>query len=313
MNGKRTYKDSVFCDYLMHDQRRLVEVYNAAFHTDYPLDTVVEINRLEGVLYMERINDISFILDNKFVVLLEQQSTVNENMPLRMLLYIARLYEKLINSKNIYRKARIPLFTPQFVVFYNGSEEQDECIVQKLSDAFVEQIANPALELEVVLYNIRRKGDYVPAILERSKSLDDYSTLVEFVEAYRADGYSLSDAIEKAIQRCSSCGIMPEYLQENGAEVLNMLLTEWNWDDAKEVWQEEAFEAGEIKGRRDGEIIGRQSGLIEGEMKGREESKKDFALVLLQDGTFSKVKIAEMTKLELTEVEALALQLGKTE
>ncbi len=54
--------------------------------------------------------------------LLEHQSTVNENMPLRMLLYIARLYEKLINSKNIYWKARIPLFTPQFVVFYNGDE-----------------------------------------------------------------------------------------------------------------------------------------------------------------------------------------------
>ncbi len=267
MNGKRTYKDSVFCDYLMHDQRRLVEVYNAAFHTDYPLDTAVEISRLDGVLYMERINDISFILDNKFVVLLEQQSTVNENMPLRMLLYIARLYEKLINSKNIYRKARIPLFTPQFVVFYNGSEEQDECIVQKLSDAFVEQITNPALELEVVLYNIRRKGDYVPAILERSKSLDDYSILVEAVEAYRVDGYSLADAIEKAIQRCSSCGIMPEYLQENGAEVLNMLLTEWNWDDAKEVWQEEAKE----EGRREGW----QSGLIEGEMKGRQSGLKD--------------------------------------
>ncbi len=98
---------------------------------------------------------------------------------------------------------------------------------------------------------------------------------------------------------------MPEYLQENGAEVLNMLLTEWNWDDAKEVWQEEAFEAGEIKGR--------QSGLKDGEIKGREESKKDFALALLQDGTFSKEKIAEMTKLELTEVEALASQPDKTE
>ncbi len=130
--------------------------------------------------------------------------------------------------------------------------------MQKLSDAFVEQITNPALELEVVLYNIRRKGDYVPAILERSKSLDDYSMLVEAVEAYRADGYSLSDAIEKAIQRCSSCGIMPEYLQENGAEVLNMLLTEWNWDDAKEVWQEEAKE----EGRCEGEIIGRRDGEI---------------------------------------------------
>ncbi len=41
-----------------------------------------------------------------------------------------------------------------------------------------------------------------------------------------------------------------------------MLLTEWNWDDAKEVWQEEAFEAGEIKGRREGEIKGRKESIL---------------------------------------------------
>ncbi len=72
-----------------------------------------------------------------------------------------------------------------------------------------------------------------------------------------------------------------------------MLLTEWNWDDAKEVWQEEAFEVGEMIG----------------ETRGRKET----ALALLQDGLYSKEKIAEMTKLELTEVEALAMQLDKTE
>ncbi len=68
-----------------------------------------------------------------------------------------------------------------------------------------------------------------------------------------------------------------------------MLLTEWNWDDAKEVWQEEAKE----EGRREGEIKGRIA----------------TALALLQDGTFSKEKIAEMTKLALEEVEILAVQL----
>ncbi len=180
--------------------------------------------------------------------------------------------------------------------------------MQKLSDAFVEQIANPALELEVVLYNIRRKGDYVPAILERSKSLDDYSILVEAVEAYRADGYSLSDAIEKAIQRCSSCGIMPEYLQENGAEVLNMLLTEWNWDDAKEVWQEEAFEAGEIKGRREGRqsglIEGRQSGLKDGEIKGLLVAYKEMGIDL--DVAIEKIiEKFDLTKEDASEKAAL--------
>jgi SOS response regulatory protein OraA/RecX len=30
-----------------------------------------------------------------------------------------------------------------------------------------------------------------------------------------------------------------------------MLLTEWNWDDAKEVWQEEAREEGREEGREE--------------------------------------------------------------
>ncbi|MDR1948474.1 MAG: hypothetical protein LBQ38_03710 [Spirochaetaceae bacterium] len=32
-----------------------------------------------------------------------------------------------------------------------------------------------------------------------------------------------------------------------------MLLTEWNIDDAKEVWQEEAWEDGREKGREEGQ------------------------------------------------------------
>ena len=32
---------------------------------------------------------------------------------------------------------------------------------------------------------------------------------------------------------------------------MNMLITEWNWDDAREVWQEEAREEGLMKGRQE--------------------------------------------------------------
>jgi TPP-dependent indolepyruvate ferredoxin oxidoreductase alpha subunit len=32
-----------------------------------------------------------------------------------------------------------------------------------------------------------------------------------------------------------------------GSEARNMLLEEWNWDEAKEVWQEEAREMAEAK------------------------------------------------------------------
>ncbi len=73
--ANREYKDSVFTLY-MREPRRLVEVYNAIFDTDYPLDTPIEINTLEGALFQNRMNDISFILDGKLIVLIEHQSTV---------------------------------------------------------------------------------------------------------------------------------------------------------------------------------------------------------------------------------------------
>ncbi len=79
------------------------------------------------------------------------------------------------------------------------------------------------------------------------------------------------------------------------------MLTEWNWDDAKEVWQEEAFKAGEIKGRREGRqsglIEGRQSGLRDGEIKGLLQAYKEMGFSL----DVAIEKIAE--KLDLTSEE----------
>ncbi len=253
--ANRTYKDSVFCDYLA-EPRRLVEIYNAAFDEHYPLDTAVEISVLDDVLYMDRVNDLSFILDNKFVVLLEQQSTVNQNMPLRMLLYVARLYEKLLDNQNIYKRSKINLFTPRFVLFYNGTDQQPEYMVQKLSDAFIEKMEQPALELEVVLYNIRRSDNHVPEILKKCRSLNDYSFFIEQVEQRYHGKDTLGYAIKEAVKVCLSKNIMTDYLKEKGSEVINMLLTEWNWEDAERVWRAEEREIGRNEGKAEGERDG---------------------------------------------------------
>lgn len=81
------YKDSVFT-LLFKDKYKLIELYNAIEETNYTDNTDIEINTLEDVLFMNRVNDISFIIDGKFVVLIEHQSTINKNMPLRFLMYI---------------------------------------------------------------------------------------------------------------------------------------------------------------------------------------------------------------------------------
>jgi hypothetical protein len=62
--------------------------------------------------------------------------------------------------------------------------------------------------------------------------------------AYNARGYirMLDKAVKKAVHWCIEHGVLPDFLQTHGSEVVNMLLTEWNWDDALEVRGQEAWE-----------------------------------------------------------------------
>jgi hypothetical protein len=53
---------------------------------------------------------------------------------------------------------------------------------------------------------------------------------------------NLEEAMRKTIQYCAKHDILKEYLEIHGSEVLNMLLEEWNLEDAKKVWREEAHE-----------------------------------------------------------------------
>ena len=101
MKVNKKYKDSVFIK-LFSNKKEIIELYNAIKDTNYDIEkTEIEIITLEKVLFMERNNDLCFTIDNKLVVLIEHQSTINNNMPLRFLLYIAREYEKLLDTDNI--------------------------------------------------------------------------------------------------------------------------------------------------------------------------------------------------------------------
>ncbi len=153
LKANRTYKDSVFSSFL-GELRRLVEIYNAVEGTEYPLDTPVEINTLTDVLWQDRINDLSFTLKGQMMVLIEHQSTLNDNMALRMLLYVARLYEKLMPELAIYRQRRLKVPKPRFIVLYNGRGHCPEHETQRLSDAFISSEEDPMLELTVDVYNI---------------------------------------------------------------------------------------------------------------------------------------------------------------
>lgn len=65
---------------------------------------------------------------------------------------------------------------------------------------------------------------------------------------------TVDESIRLALQVCIEQNIMKEYLEKNGAEVQNMLLTEWNWNDAFRVRGEEKFAAGKAEGEQKARI-----------------------------------------------------------
>jgi len=238
MSANTKFKNSVF-NLLFSDEQKLIEVYNALEGTNYSEDTEVVINTLENVLFMDRYNDISFVIDGKFVVLLEYQSTLNNNLPLRFLLYVSRVYEKMINNKNIYKEALIKIPKPEFYAFYCGSRDFPDEKVLKLSDAFIESDIAPDLDLQVRVININYGKS--KEFLEKCKSIKDYSYFVSLVNKFKKQEQTLEEAIKMAIEKCIKEGILKEFLEANGSEVANMLMTEFNLEDAKEVWEEEAI------------------------------------------------------------------------
>jgi predicted transposase/invertase (TIGR01784 family) len=132
-NTNRKYKDSVFT-LLFGEKKNLLELYNAIENTNYGSETDIKMTTLRNVLYRKRINDISFVLNGRLVVLIEHQSSINGNMPIRMLMYISEIYKGLIKgNKNIFHKKAISIPRPEFIVLYNGNEKYPDKGVLKLA------------------------------------------------------------------------------------------------------------------------------------------------------------------------------------
>jgi len=242
------YKDSVF-SFLFSDPDLLRELYGALEGVSLPADIPVTINTLQDVLFKDRINDISFEIGDKLVILIEHQSTINPNIALRLLIYIARIYEKILGDRNIYASRLIHIPRPEFFVLYNGTSPYPDEALIKLSDAFESGLMpdmikkeHPALELEVKVININQGRN--KKIAQKCKTLWEYSAFIEKVREYQKEADNLEGAIKKAVIYCRDHDILKEFLENNSSEVLNMLMTEWNWDDALAYRYEEGREEG---------------------------------------------------------------------
>ena len=289
----RNYKDSVFVDLFAHDitaKENFISLYNALHGTNLDTKTTeIQPVMLERVLYMKYYNDIAMLIDGKIVILIEHQSTINQNMPFRFLEYIARIYEKITTKDEKFGRKLVKLPVPEFYVFYNGKNDYPTESIMKLSDAFIQfdgklknQLENANYPLEISVKVININVDKENPILKHCETLKQYS---EFIEQVR---FNIENAIPEpftnAIKEAIKKGFLSDYLNRKSTEVQNMLLAEYDYDTDIAVQRKEAFD--------DGVSIGRN------------EAKLETAKTLLAFGD-SIEKVLKVTGLSPEEIEKL--------
>ena len=292
LKENRECKNSVFVDLFYEDEtaeENDIALYNALHDEPLPAGTKVEKIRVHNELYMNFKNDVSFGIGGKLLVFAEHQSTVNENMPLRSLLYLGRAYEQLVPVRKRYRKRRVPIPKPEIYTFYNGKEKWEREKILKLSDAFIMKDPNPAVELKVKVININPDQNH--EVLDRCKVLKEYSIFVDTIRKCQEAGEE--EPYRKAIEECIEKNVLADYLRKKGSEVVNMLMSEYNYEDDIAEQREEAYEEGKKAGKELGLSEGRNLGILAGEeryskllIKLTEEGKTNEILKVAQDSEF---------------------------
>ena len=269
---KRKYKDILF-RYVFRDKKEILQLYNAINNTNYTNADDLAITTMEDVIYVGMKNDLSFIIVNE-LNLYEHQSTINENMPLRGLLYFARLYESYLDTRelNRHQRRRIPLPFPRFVVFYNGEQELPEVFEMRLSDSFDRKDEEPAVECVAKVININYGHN--KDLMDSCKRLHDYSYFVATVRRNMRKGYGKREALVRAVDECIEKGILKDVLVKHRAEVEDMFLTTFNKKMYEEAVRMDARAEGLEEGRAEGLEIGREEGREEERANTERERKR---------------------------------------
>ena len=245
---RNKHKDLLF-QRVFADKRDMLDLYNALNGTNYTDIDALSIVTLEDAIYMSIKNDLSFIVAST-LNLYEHQSTINPNMPLRGLVYLAKEYRTYYDNsdQSIYSRKLIKLPRPQYIIFYNGTEEQPEEKYLRLSDAFEPAGNGEEPMLECIAKQININYGYNQKLLDTCKQLHDYSYFINEIRANITEGFILSEAISQAMDSCIRKEILVDILSKQRSEVYDMLLTEFDEERYERTLRQDALEDGIEKG-----------------------------------------------------------------
>jgi hypothetical protein len=240
---------------------------------------------------------LSFIIGNT-INLYEHQSTPSPNLPLRGLRYISLLYNNIAakSGKSEYGTTLIRLPYPQCVVFYNGTDYQEERKILRLSDAYYKVPdfkREPCLEFTVTFININYGNN--KELLNKCCELEGYSLFYHLLREYQSQGMESNDAIHATIDKCIKSNILKDILIKHKAEIMDIMLTEFDEEKYYRTIREEAAEKAAKEAKE----------AVEKAAKEAAEKKEAKIVLSMHKKGFTLSQIAEILEITSEKIEKI--------
>lgn len=150
----------------------------------------------------------------------------------------------------------IPL--PKYYIFYNGTAEEPDKKIMKLSEAFAQGSGTDAcVECTAILLNINYGHN--KELMDKCKNLADYALFIHYIRENVKQGMKTQRAVDNAIDRCIKEDVLKKFLVKSRAEVRNMVLSSFN----RELYERDLRDEGKIEGKIEGKLEGKIIKLIE--------------------------------------------------
>ena len=265
----KQYKDTLF-KFLFGNKKHkklALMLCNALTGNNFTDTRELKIATLENSVYITIKNDISILLCYD-LYMFEQQSTLNKNMPIRLLQYLTEQYNKYLKewSLNPLHYKQIILPVPHCYIFYNGDSSAPEREELRLSDCFNKNgnIANADLELLVHFYNINAGNN--TSLKEQCRPLLEYSQITagikrriaetkKFDPNFKVTNEFAGEALNAELKLLPEDSLVKEAIMAEREKVITDIFHEYSQREIEKLHEDDVKDAvAEAKAKKDAEF-----------------------------------------------------------
>jgi len=215
----RKYKDTLFTS-LFGNKEYAKLLYESLFpDRESVCEDDINLISLENIFTVERYNDTCMLVKDALIVLTEHQSTINQNMPMRLLLYVAEEYKRIFSgekSRDLFKSRMVMVPAPEIFVVYTGKGNHPDYLY--LSDAY--RMPASSLELTVSVVDWTNAVGILKEYIQLSQDVDSGIRGLHGQDRVRK--------IDEVVQKMKNEGLNDEHFNRIKKKIYGDYVVEYN-------------------------------------------------------------------------------------